>query len=88
MSLNHFPYLPIVMNLEKQSMYPDGNPDRHINSDQLFNGQLPTFPENFMQIHLGSFCAKLLTNRQTDTQTNNDENISSLAELKSRITGK
>jgi len=48
---------------------------------------LPTFPENFMQIRSEVFCTKLLTdrqrntflrkvaNKQTDRQTNNDENI-------------
>jgi len=36
-----------------------------------------------MQIRseLGRLCAKLLTDRQTDRQTNNDENITSLAEV-------
>jgi len=46
----------------KQSLYPDGDPDRHQN--RLFIGPLPTFPENFMQIRSGSFCAKLLTDRR------------------------
>jgi len=34
-----------------------------------------------MQIRseLGRLCAKLITDRQTDRQTNNDENITSLA---------
>jgi len=30
---------------------------------------LPTFPENVMQNPFGSFCAKLLTDRQTDKET-------------------
>jgi len=34
-----------------------------------------------MQIRCGSFCAKLLTDRQTDRQTNNDDYISSSAEV-------
>jgi len=35
----------------------------------LFIGSLPTFSENFMQIRLEFFCAKLLTDRQTNRQT-------------------
>jgi len=30
-SVNHFPYLPVVTNPEKKSLYPDGDPDRHQN---------------------------------------------------------
>jgi len=47
----------------------------------LFTGPLPTFPENFMQIRLQGFCAKSLTDRQTDRQTNNRDYITSLAEV-------
>jgi len=43
----------------------------------LFNGPLPTFRQKFHANPLGRLCAKLLT----DKQTNNDENISSLAEF-------
>jgi len=39
----------------------------------LFIGPLPTFPENFMQIRSEVFCAKL----RTDRQTNSDGNITS-----------
>jgi len=38
-------------------------------SNRLFIGPLPTFPENFMQIRSEFFCAKLLTDKQTDKQT-------------------
>jgi len=56
---------------EKQSLYPDGDPDRHQNLVvHLFIGPLPTFPENFMQIRSEVF-AKLLTGKQP----NNDEDI-------------
>jgi len=34
----------------KQSLYPDGDPDRHQNLIDLSTGPLPTFLENFMQI--------------------------------------
>jgi len=37
-----------------------------------------------MQIRLEFFCAKLLTGRQTDKQINNDDYISSLAEVTSK----
>jgi len=45
--------------------------------NHLFTGQLPTFPENFMQIRSKVFCTKLLADRQTD----NVDYISSLAEV-------
>jgi len=44
--------------------------------NHLFVGPLQTFPENFMQIRSEVFCAKLLTDRQT-----NDDYITSLAEV-------
>ena len=40
------------------------------NFNRLFTGPLPTLPINFLQIRSHSFCAKLLTDRQTDKQTN------------------
>ena len=40
--------------------------------NHLFVGPLPTVPENFMQICLVVF-AQLLTDKQTDKQTNNDD---------------
>ena len=36
--------------------------------NHLFTGPLPTFPEFFYANRFGSFCAKLLTDRQTDKQ--------------------
>jgi len=50
---------------------------------EMFIGPLPTstFPENFMQIRSEVFCAKLLIDKQTDKQTDNDINISCLAEV-------
>jgi len=42
----------------------------------LFNGPLPTFRENFMQIR-----SEVFAQRQTDRQTNNDEKIISLMEV-------
>jgi len=46
--------------------------------NELFIRPLPTFPDAYL---FGSFCAKLLINRQS----NNDENISSLAEIMNYI---
>ena len=71
MSVNHFPYIPRVNSDEsgKQSLYPDGDSDRHQIFNHLFTGPLPTW--NFHANPFGSFCAKLLTGKQTD----NDENI-------------
>jgi len=48
--------------------------------NNLFTGPLPTFPENFMQMPLDFCCAKLLTDKQTNRQTINEDYISSLAE--------
>jgi len=42
----------------KQSLYPDGDPDRHQNLIILFTGPLPTFPANFMQIRSQVFLAQ------------------------------
>jgi len=78
MSVNHFPYLPIVTN-------PENNPciqtviriAMHQNLIMLFIIPLPAFPENFIQIRPEVFCSKLVTNRQTD----NDENIFSFVEV-------
>jgi len=55
MSVTHFPYLSIVTNPEtvKQSLYTDGDPDRHQNL--IVCCPLPTFPENFMQIRSKAF---------------------------------
>ena len=77
MSVNHFPYLSILTNPEKQSPYPDGDPDCHQNLIvcSLAHCQLPW---KFYANPFGSFCAKLLTDRQTG----NDDYISSLAEVK------
>jgi len=45
----------------------------------FFIGSLPTV--SFHANQFGSFCAKLLRDRQTDKQINNDENITSLPEV-------
>jgi len=66
MSVNNFPQLPIVTNPGKQSLYPDGDPNRRQNLIIiLFTGPLPTYPENFMQIR-PKFLRKV-ANRQTPT---------------------
>jgi len=65
MSVNHFPYLPVVTNPEN-SLYPDGDPDRHRN---LIIYSLPASPENIMQIRL-EVSTQSCYNRQT-----NGENI-------------
>jgi len=62
----------------KQSPYPDDDPDRHQN---LTIWPIANLPWKFHANPFGSFCAKLLTDRQTNKQTNNDENISSLTEV-------
>ena len=60
--------------------YPDPWSRSPPKCNHLFINPLPTFPKNFMQNRFGS-CANLLTDRQTDKQTNNDESITSLAEI-------
>jgi len=58
--------------------YPDpwfGSPSKF---NRLFIGPLPTFPENFMQIRSEVFAQSC---QQTDRQTDNDDYISSLAEV-------
>jgi len=64
MSVNHFPYLPIVTNLE--------------NNPRII-GPLLSFPAN----PFGSFCAK----RLTDRQTNNDKNLTSFVEVMNQKLG-
>jgi len=66
MSINHFPYLPIVT-------YPDPSIQTMIRSPPKFNhlfiGHLPTFPANFMQICSEFFSQSCWqTDRQTDKQ--------------------
>ena len=67
MSVNQFLYLPIVTN-------PENNPciQTVIRSPPKFNhlltGPLPTFPKKFHANPVGSFCAKLLTDRQTTSR--------------------
>jgi len=57
----------------KQFLYPDGDPNCYQNLIVC-----STFPENFMQIREEVFAQSCY---QTDKQSNNDENISSLAEI-------
>jgi len=70
-----------------RSGYPDPYLDPHPDPwsppkfNRLFNGPLPTFSENFVQIRSEAFYAKLLTDRQA----NNDDYISSLAEVKTHF---
>ena len=59
--------------------YPDPYPPPKFN--HLFTGPLPTSPENLMEIRLVVFVERLLTDKQTDKQTNNEENITSVAEV-------
>ena len=53
----------------KQSLYADGDPDRHQNLTILAIGAVSIFPKSFTQI--GSEVLRKVANRQT----NNDENI-------------
>jgi len=71
---NHFPYLRIVINLEKIPVSRRwlGSPPKF---NHLFIGPLLTFPDNFMQSHLEVF------HKVANKQTNNDDYISSLAEV-------
>jgi len=45
----------------------------------MFTDQLPTFPENFVQIPSEFFLRKV-ANEQADKQTNNDDYTSSVSE--------
>jgi len=49
----------------KQSMYPDGDPDRHRN---LISCSLANLPWKFHSNPFGSFCAKLQIGKQTNKQ--------------------
>ena len=65
MSVNHFPYLPIVTNLEN---HPCIQTVIWITTDQLFSGPLPTFPENFLQIRVWKFLCKVANRQQANKQ--------------------
>jgi len=80
MSVNHFPYLPVVMNLENNPCIHcrDGDPDRH----QNFIVCSLVRCQPFLKIScksVGKFLREV-AKRQTVRQANNDENITSLAE--------
>ena len=79
-ALQHPAVSPNIDESGKQSLYPDGDLDRHQNltSCSFVHCQLSL---KFHAYLFGSFCAKLLINRQS----NNDENISSLAEIMNYI---
>ena len=62
----------------KQSLYPDGDPDRHQNLITV-HWPIANLPWKFHGNRSEVFCAKLLTDKQTDKQTN-DEHIT-LAEV-------
>ena len=65
--------------------YPDLDPWSGSPPNEIFREGWPSanLPWKFHANAFGSFCAKLLTDRQTDRQTNtkNDEDITSLAEV-------
>jgi len=52
----------------KQSLYPDGDPDRQQNLIVCASA-IANLPWKFRANAFGRFSAKLLTNRQTDRQT-------------------
>jgi len=52
----------------KQSLYPDGDPDRHQNLIICSLAPLPTFPENFVRF-LHKVANSQSKDRQTDRQT-------------------
>jgi len=64
----------------KQSLYPDGDPDRHQNLT-FVHRPIANPPRKFHANPFGSFWTKLLTDRQADKQTDTDENITSLVEV-------
>ena len=70
----------------KQSLYGDGDLDRHENLIicSLLSCSLPC---KFCVNLFGNFCAKWLTKRWMDKQTNNGDYISSLAELTATTSG-
>jgi len=80
MSVNHFPYLPILTN-------PENNPCIQTviriatKFQPVVHWPIANLPWKFHANPFWGFCAKLLTNRQTGRQTNNDENISFFAEI-------
>ena len=83
MSVNHFPYLPLVTNPENKACIQTVNdPDHH---QYLIICSLAHCQSSlkFCANPFGSFRAKLLTDRQTNKQTHNDEHITSLAEVTS-----
>ena len=69
----------------KQSLYPDGDPDRHQNLPicSLTNCR-PSLKISCKSVRkfLSEVANRQKTDNQTDRQTNNDENITSLAEVK------
>ena len=76
--VNHFPYLPTVTNPENNP-YPNGDPDRHQNliTCLLVHCQ-PSLKISCKSVR--KFFGKV-ANRQTDRQTDNDDYISSSAEV-------
>jgi len=76
MSVNYFPYIPIVTN-------PENNPNiqtvTRIATEiwSFVHWPIANLPWKFHANPFGSFCAKLLA----DKQANTDENISSLVEV-------
>jgi len=73
MSVNHFPYLPIVTNPENN---PDGKSDSHRNLTICLLAHCQTYLKSHANRFV-SFCAKLPTVKQTNSDENN---ISSLEE--------
>jgi len=68
MSVNHFPYLSIVTNMENNPLYPQNDLDRPKISS-LVHWHVANLPWKFYTNPFGSFCTKLLTDRQTTTKT-------------------
>jgi len=50
-------------------------------SEPFVHWPIASLPWKFHANPFGSFCAKLITDRQTNRQTNNDDHISSLVEV-------
>jgi len=65
----------------KQSLYSEGDQNQHQNLI-FFHWPIANLALKCHANPFGSFCAKLLRNRQTDKRINKDENITSLTVIR------
>jgi len=88
----HHLHVPYMNNIELEALRQCIPPPRHVLPmsqygsrlppifNHFFVGSLPTFPENFMQIHL-----EIIAKLPTDRQINDDDYISSLAAVMKQL---